>query len=95
MGGEGISGNMCQRDLDSTKAPLKPLPHWHGEARSKIEEGLETIQIIILNTRNEKTRYYLQGSLPGLRQGLGWITDAEFEMATSLDDDEEEPEEEI
>ena len=63
------------------------------EAKGSIEEGLERIQTILLNTRNKKVRYYLQGSLPGLRQGLGRISDAEFEMETSRDDDEEDSDE--
>ncbi len=63
------------------------------EAKGNIEAGLEMIQFIILNTRNDKVKHYLQGAVPGLRQALGWISDAEFEMATSRDDGED-PEEE-
>ena len=89
---------MCQRDLTSqARKELAGMSLYDDlwEAKGNIEAGLAMIYFIILNTRNDKARYYLKGSLPSLRQGLGWISDTEFEMATSRDDDEEEPEEEI
>ena len=53
------------------------------KVKSDLEIGVDIIEQIILNGKNDDANKYLKRALPEMRRALSYMSDAEFELYTS------------
>lgn len=53
------------------------------EVKRDLEIGVELIENIILNGKNDTANRYLMRALPEMKRALSYMSDAEFELYTS------------
>lgn len=53
------------------------------EVKRDLEIGVDLIENIILNGKNDNANKYLKQALPEMKKALYYMSDAEFELCTS------------
>ena len=53
------------------------------EVKRDLEIGVDLIENIILNGKNDNANKYLKQALPEMKKALSYMSDAEFELYTS------------
>lgn len=53
------------------------------EVKRDLEIGVDLIENIILNGKNDNANKYLKQALPEMKKALSYMSDAEFELCTS------------
>lgn len=53
------------------------------EVKRDLEMGVDIIESIILNGKNDDVNKYLKRALPEMKKALSYMSDAEFELCTS------------
>ena len=48
-----------------------------------LDTGMDMLELVLLNGKNEDVNKYIRRALPELRRALSYMSDAEFEMFTS------------
>lgn len=53
------------------------------EVKRDLDTGMDMLELVLLNGKNEDVNKYIRRALPELRRALSYMSDAEFEMFTS------------
>ena len=60
------------------------------QVKGDLEFGVAVLETVLLNGKNEIANRYLKSALLEIRHALSDLSDAEFEISTTQDEDEEE-----
>ena len=64
------------------------------EVKSDLEVDTEILETVLLNSKNEKAKRYIREAVQEMYRAAALLSDAEFDMSTSWDDDEDEEDDE-
>ena len=60
------------------------------QVKGDLEFGVAVLETVLLNGKNDIANRYLKSALQEIRQALSDLSDAEFEISTTPDEDEDE-----
>lgn len=60
------------------------------QVKGNLEFGLAVLETVLQNRKNEIANRYLKSALLEIRHALSDLSDAEFEISTTPDEDEDE-----
>lgn len=60
------------------------------QVKGNLEFGVAVLETVLLNGKNDIANRYLKSALQEIRQALSDLSDAEFEISTTPDEDEDE-----
>ena len=60
------------------------------QVKGDLEFGVAVLETVLLNGKNEIANRYLKSALLEIRHALSDLSDAEFEISTAPDEDEDE-----